>query len=66
MLLLLKMEVRDDRSAAIITAIIRPRRPEDRTEPPTVNPALLGGRQAEDIGSEQDSRCSHGRGVGDF
>lgn len=40
-LLLLKMEVSDDMSAAIITAIISPRRPAGRTGP-HCDPARLG------------------------
>lgn len=58
-LLLLKMEVSEDRRAAIITAIISPRRPEGRTEPPTVTQMRIP-----EVSRTQGA--AYGRAVGDF
>lgn len=66
-LLLLKMEVRDDRRAAIITAIISPRRPEGRIEPPSVT--CSGGRGEDKLrmlGVSRTQGAAYGRAVGDF
>lgn len=66
MLLLLKMEVRDDRRAAIITAIISPRRPEGRTEPPNVTLRCRERGKLRRLEVIRTQGAASGRAVGDF